>query len=190
MKDTQLSSLLNPIVEQFGLELEDLTVTPAGKRRLLRVTVDGDGPQGRGPSLDDIAEATKAISVALDDSTVVGNSPYTLEVSSRGISRPLTAPRHFRRNAGRLVQVHLADGSTVTGRIGSADDDGVELDVDGSPRRLAYDEIGKAVVQVEFNRPKATDDETDADDEDVADDDADDDDNVADDDNDENEEEV
>lgn len=84
MKDSQLVTLLTPVVEQFGLELEDVTVTPAGKRRLLRVTVDGDGPRGRGPSLDDIAEATKAISVALDDSAVVGNSPYTLEVSSRG----------------------------------------------------------------------------------------------------------
>ena len=83
MRDSQLTSLLTPIVEQFGLELEDVTVAPAGKRRLLRVTVDGDGPKGRGPSLDDIAEATKAISVALDGSSAVGNSPYTLEVSSR-----------------------------------------------------------------------------------------------------------
>lgn len=158
MKDSQLSSLLTPILEQFGLELEDLTVTPAGKRRLLRVTVDGDGPKGRGPSLDDIAEATKAISVALDGSSVVGNSPYTLEVSSRGISRPLTAPRHFRRNTGRLLQANLSDGSTLIGRITAADECGVELDVDGSTRRLAYDEIGKAVVQVEFNRPAAAED--------------------------------
>jgi ribosome maturation factor RimP len=162
MKDSQLASLLTPIVEQFGLELEDVTVTPAGKRRLLRVTVDGDGPKGRGPSLDDIAEATKAISVALDASSAVGNSPYTLEVSSRGISRPLTAPRHFRRNLGRLVLVNLSDGSAVTGRISTAEDEGIELDVDGTPRRLGYDEIGKAVVQVEFNRPKGVaDDEAD-----------------------------
>lgn len=99
--------------------------------------------------------------MALDGSTVLGNSPYTLEVSSRGISRPLTAPRHFRRNTGRLVQVNLGDGSAMTGRITGADDDGVDLDVDGSVRRLAYDEIGKAVVQVEFNRPAAAEEEQD-----------------------------
>lgn len=154
MKDSQLSSLLIPILEPFGLELEDVVVTPAGKRRLLRVTVDGDGPKGRGPSLDDIAEATKAISVALDGANAVGNNPYTLEVSSRGISRPLTAARHWRRNQGRLVSVHLSDGSSVTGRIETSDEDGVELEVDDSVRRIGYAEIGKAVVQVEFNRPK------------------------------------
>lgn len=154
MKDSQLSSSLTPILEQFGLELEDVTVTPAGKRRLLRVTVDGDGPRGRGPSLDDIAEATKAISVALDTSDAVGSSPYTLEVSTRGISKPLTAPRHWRRNQGRLVAVHLVDGTSVTGRIGSSDDDGVDLEVDETVRRIPYAEVGKAVVQVEFNRPK------------------------------------
>lgn len=163
MKDSQLSSLLTPILEQFDLELEDVAVTPAGKRRLLRVTVDGDGPRGRGPSLDDIAEATKAISVALDSSTAVGNSPYTLEVSSRGISRPLVEPRHWRRSAGRLVQAKLVDGSVVTGRIGGSDDDGVSLEIDGSERRLGYAEIGKAVVQVEFTRPKGDADQGDVD---------------------------
>lgn len=164
MKDSQLRSLLTPILEQLGLELEEIDVRPAGKRRLLRVVVDGDGPAGRGPLLDDIAEATKAISLALDTSDVVGNSPYTLEVSSRGISRPLTAPRHWRRNAGRLVQVTLTDGSAVSGRIASADDDVVRLDVEGAERQIAYGDVARAIVQVEFNRPAAgdEDDELDA----------------------------
>ena len=155
MKDSQLNALLTPILAQFDLELEEIDVLPAGKRRLLRVIVDGDGPEGRGPLLDDIAEATKEISTVLDSADVAGNSPYTLEVSSRGISRPLTAPRHWRRNQGRLVAVSLADGSSVTGRIGACDEEAVELDVDGTRRRIAYGELGKAVVQVEFNRPKA-----------------------------------
>jgi ribosome maturation factor RimP len=153
MKDSQLNALLTPILAQFDLELEEIDVLPAGKRRLLRVIVDGDGPAGRGPLLDDIAEATKAISAVLDSADATGNSPYTLEVSSRGISRPLTAPRHWRRNQGRLVTVSLVDGSSVTGRIGVWDEEEVELDVDGTGRRIAYGDIGKAVVQVEFNRP-------------------------------------
>ena len=111
MKDNQLSSLLTPILAHFSLELEDIDVMPAGKRRLLRVVVDGDGPDGRGPLLDDIAEATRAISAFLDTSDVVGSSAYTLEVSSRGINRPLTDARHWRRNRGRLVKADLSDGS-------------------------------------------------------------------------------
>jgi ribosome maturation factor RimP len=166
MKDSQLSTLLTPILEHFGLELEDIDVMPAGKRRLLRVVVDGDGPEGRGPLLDDIAEATKAISAFLDTSDVVGSAAYTLEVSSRGINRPLTAERHWRRNRERLVKADLADGSSVTGRIGACDDEGVDLDIEGTERRIAYADVAKAIVQVEFNRPKA-DAAGDADDEDL-----------------------
>jgi ribosome maturation factor RimP len=166
MKDSQLSSLLTPILAHYSLELEEIDVMPAGKRRLLRVVVDGDGPEGRGPLLDDIAEATKAISAFLDTSDVVGSSAYTLEVSSRGINRPLTAPRHWRRNRDRLVEAVLRDGTSVSGRIGDCDDEGVELEIDGTERRIAYEDVAKAIVQVEFNRPKA-DAEGDADDEDL-----------------------
>lgn len=155
MTDSQLAALLAPILARHALDLEGVDVLPAGKRRLVRVVVDGDGPDGRGPLLDDIAEATKAISAALDGADLVGTGPYTLEVSSRGVGRPLTEPRHWRRNRGRLVAADLADGAAVTGRISSCDDTGVDLDVDGIQRRIAYAEIGRAVVQVEFNRPSA-----------------------------------
>jgi ribosome maturation factor RimP len=158
MRESQLSSLLTPILERYALELEEIDVLPAGRRRLVRVVVDGDGPAGRGPLLDDIAEATKAISSALDSTDLVGNAPYTLEVSTRGLSRPLTAPRQWRRNRGRLVAADLRDGSSVTGRISSSDSESVELDVAGSARRLQYEEVAKAIVQVEFNRPGPTED--------------------------------
>src|SRR5215218_62951 len=105
MRESQIADLLRPVLAEFDLELEAVEVIPAGKRRLLRIVVDGDGPEGRGPLLDDIAEATKALSLALDESEAVGASPYTLEVSSRGVSRPLELPRHWRRNVGRMVSV-------------------------------------------------------------------------------------
>ena len=102
---SQLPGVLTPILAQFDLELEAVEVIPAGKRQLLRVVVDGDGPDGTGPLLDDLAEASKALSAALDSSDAVGSAAYTLEVSTRGIGRPLDAPRHWRRNRGRLVAV-------------------------------------------------------------------------------------
>lgn len=160
MKDSQLTALVTPILEEFGLELEEIVVLPAGKRRLVRVVVDGDGPQGRGPLLDDIAEATKGISAALDSQDVAGAGPYTLEVSSRGIGRPLTAPRHWRRNTDRLVRAQLGDGSVLTGRVGASDERGVDLDVDGALRRITYDDVSKATVQVEFNRSGAAPEES------------------------------
>jgi ribosome maturation factor RimP len=98
------------------------------------------------------------VSGLLDDSDLMGESTYTLEVTSRGVDRPLTEPRHWRRNRDRLVKVSLRDGTQLTGRVTDSDDTGVTLDVDGSARRLAYDAVGKALVQVEFNRRRTEED--------------------------------
>jgi ribosome maturation factor RimP len=132
----------------MGLDVEAVEVTPAGKRRVLRVAVDKDG----GVTLDDVADATREVSRVLDESDVMGEMPYTLEVTSRGVDRPLTLPRHWRRNSDRLVKATLADGTTVTGRITDSSEDSVTLDVSGETHVVAYADVAKAFVQVEFNR--------------------------------------
>ncbi len=152
MKERAIGELVTPIAEGRGLEVDRIEAMRAGKRVLLRITLDGDGPKGLGPSLDDISAATRAISEALDASDVTGQRPYTLEVSSRGVSTPLTEPKHFRRNRTRLVALTLESGESIRGRILSADDV-LELDVDDVSRTVEFSEIAKAVVQVEFNRP-------------------------------------
>jgi ribosome maturation factor RimP len=154
-----LEDFLRPIVEQFGCDLEAADVTPGGGRgRMLRVLVDRAG----GISLDDIAEVTRAVSKALDTDDVMGDGAYMLEVSSPGVDRPLTLPRHWRRNVKRLVAVTLNTGGKVTGRIKSASDEAAELDVDGAVQTVAYADVEKAKIQIEFNRA-AGDDEPAAD---------------------------
>jgi ribosome maturation factor RimP len=143
-----LMKLLEPVVSAEGLDLEDITVTQAGKRRLLRVIVDRDG----GVSLDDVADVSQAVSAALDDDDAMGQGAYTLEVSSPGVDRPLTEPRHWRRAAKRLVKAEMRDGTVVEGRILGADESGVDLDVAGSARRLDYKDLARGRVQVEFRR--------------------------------------
>ena len=137
----------------LGLDVEAVELTPAGKRRILRIAVDGDD----GVTLDDVADATRTVSRVLDESDVMGEQPYTLEVTSRGVDRPLTLPRHWRRNRGRLVKVTMKDGQTVTGRIVDSSEDAATVDVDGARREIAYAEVVKALVQVEFNRKARSD---------------------------------
>ena len=132
----------------MGLDVEAVELTPAGKRRVLRVAIDQDG----GVTLDDVADATREIDRVLEESDVMGEMPYTLEVTSRGVDRPLTLPRHWRRNHDRLVKATTSDGTDVTGRITSSDDTSVTLDVDGEQHEIAYADIAKALVQIEFNR--------------------------------------
>ena len=140
----------------LGLDVEAVELTPAGKRRILRIAVDGDD----GVTLDDVAVATRAVSQVLDDSDVMGEQPYTLEVTSRGVDRPLTLPRHWRRNASRLVKVTTTDGETVTGRIVASGEDAATLEVDGSHHDVAFADVAKALVQVEFNRKTPDPEET------------------------------
>lgn len=148
-------ALLGPL-GALGLDVEAVELSAAGKRRVLRVAVDKDG----GVTLDDVAEATRAVDDVLESSDVMGEQPYLLEVTSRGVDRPLTLPRHWRRNAGRLVKVTLVEGGQVTGRIGASDDTSVTLEVDGTDHQVVYTDVAKALVQVEFNR-KANDEDGD-----------------------------
>jgi len=146
--------LVDPL-RALGLDIEAVEITPAGNRRVLRIAVDKDG----GVTLDHVADATREVNQVLDGSDVMGEQPYTLEVTSRGVDRPLTLPRHWRRNEGRLVKVTLADGDGVTGRIVASGDDAATLEVDGDRRDVAYADVAKALVQVEFNRAAAEGDE-------------------------------
>jgi ribosome maturation factor RimP len=150
MADTRdrLAAALTGPIGLLGLDLEAVDLTSAGKRRILRVAIDKDG----GVTMDDIADATREVSRVLDDSDLMGRQAYTLEVSSPGVDRPLTLPRHWRRNTGRLVKVALAEGEPMTGRITQTDDDGAVLDVEGAERRLEYAEVKKAKVQIEFKK--------------------------------------
>lgn len=147
----RVEQALMPVVAAEGFDLEAVEVQPAGRRRLVRVLVDRDG----GVTLDHIASLTSVLSAALDDTNAMGEQPYVLEVSSPGVGRPLTLPRHWRRNARRLARVSLADGSEVTGRISSSDDAGVTLDEVADhpePLVLPYSEVSEAHVEVEFTR--------------------------------------
>ncbi len=148
------AELVDPLAAQ-GLDVESVEVTPAGKRRVLRVAVDKDG----GVTLDEVAAATREVSRVLDDSDVMGQQPYTLEVTSRGVDRPLTLPRHWRRNLDRRVLVTFDDGTTAEGRIVATTDEGATLDVAGTQHEVVFSQVQKAMVQIEFNRKKTTKDD-------------------------------
>jgi ribosome maturation factor RimP len=154
----QLESTVAGAVRDTGLELEELNVAPAGRRRLVRVVVDT--PDGGPLDLDAVADVSRAVSAALDSAArqwadeLLGRA-YTLEVSSPGLDRPLTRPRHWRRAHLRLVKARTTGGAELLGRVGAADEHGVVMLVDGAPRRLEFATIDHAVVQVEFAEPPA-----------------------------------
>ncbi|SFE75106.1 ribosome maturation factor RimP [Blastococcus tunisiensis] len=164
----RLAGWIEPVVGAAGYDLEELVVTPAGRRSIVRVVVDRD----QGVTLDDIAEVSHAVSEVLDrNDDGMGRTPYVLEVTSPGVDRPLTQERHWRRNTGRLVTVAVGPAGhaqEVTGRITAVDGTGVTLavEVPGKPgakrkapvpREVPWAELGNGRVQVEFGRSGAGD---------------------------------
>jgi ribosome maturation factor RimP len=150
----RLSDVLTPVIEQAGFDLEDISVIGAGRRSVVRVVVDADD----GVDLDAVALVSRAVSDVLDDDAAADLIPgaYQLEVTSPGVDRPLTVPRHWRRAIDRLVTVDVG-GAMLTGRVLSADTEGVVLAVDGADRPLAWAELGPGRVQIEFSRDSGGD---------------------------------
>jgi ribosome maturation factor RimP len=150
--------VVEPVALDAGYDLEELSVVRMGRRYVVRVTVDRDG----GVGLDAVADLSRDISQRLDATEAADGEfiagEYRLEVSSPGTGRPLTEPRHWRRNIGRLVTVRIA-GAPVTGRIVAADEDGATLSVDGAGASYPYADLGRGRIEVEFGRLDDVDDD-------------------------------
>ncbi|GIJ69428.1 ribosome maturation factor RimP [Virgisporangium ochraceum] len=154
----RVREVIEPVVTGAGYDLDGLSLSRAGRRHLVRLTVDRDG----GVNLDAVADVSRLVSAALDAAEAGGEvlfaGEYELQVSSPGVDRPLTLPRHWRRNVGRLVQVRAGDRQ-LTGRVMKADDDGVVLSVDGTDHELAYGDLGSGKIQLEFSRVEEVSDD-------------------------------
>ncbi|MFD3314062.1 ribosome maturation factor RimP [Streptomyces sp. NPDC058694] len=158
----RLRELLEPLVSSQGLDLEEIEVDSVGRKRVLRVVVDSD----EGADLDAIADVSRALSAKLDETDAMGQGEYTLEVGTPGAERELREHRHYVRATDRLVRFQLTSGDELLARILTVDEDGIDLEVPGvkgrkaTARRIAFADIDRARVQVEFNR-KADENDTD-----------------------------
>ncbi len=140
----QVQAVITPAIESLGFYVEDITITSAGKRSMLTVIVDGDTHL----SLDQVTVATKAISEIVENLPTLGNNPFTLEVTSPGLDRPLTKPRHWRKNQERLIKIVLNDGKEINGRIKDSTESAVTVD----DKTINFADIKRATLEVEFKK--------------------------------------
>jgi ribosome maturation factor RimP len=138
----EISAAIRPIIEASGNYLEELTITTAGKVKILTVIVDSDTHL----NLDQITAVTKEISEVIEALEELGENAFTLEVTSPGIDRPLTKPRHWRKNFDRLVKVNMTSGKDIEGRIGEA----TETTVLVGDQKVSFEDIKRAVLEIEF----------------------------------------
>jgi ribosome maturation factor RimP len=144
-----LIELLGPVITKAGFVLEEITVTPVGKRRLVAVVIDREESN---PSLDEVTVVSKEVSVILDNYSQMGEMPFTLEVTTPGIDKPLVLPRHWKKNIGRLVKITPKQGEKYVARIKGFSDDQVTLELKNEILVLSLNDVAKAQIEVEFNR--------------------------------------
>jgi ribosome maturation factor RimP len=138
----EISAAIRPIIEATGNYLEELTITSAGKVKILTVIVDSDAHL----NLDQVTAVTKEISLVIEELPVLGDTAFTLEVTSPGLDRPLTKPRHWRKNLDRLVKITMTSGQLIEGRIGAATETSVLVD----ENTVSFEDIKRAVLEIEF----------------------------------------
>jgi ribosome maturation factor RimP len=146
-----IEQALTPVVIDAGFFLEEVTLTTAGNRRLVICIVDGE----KSLNMDEVTLISREISNLLEEAPFMGETPFTLEVTSPGVDRPLTLPRHWRKNVTRLVRITQTNGEVVTGRITSSDENAVTLAIEGKVSKevvVVFADVKKAIVEIEFNR--------------------------------------
>ncbi|CAB4582073.1 unannotated protein [freshwater metagenome] len=146
-----IEQALTPVVIDAGFFLEEVTLTTAGNRRLVTCIVDGE----KSLNMDEVTLISREISNLLEEAPFMGETPFTLEVTSPGVDRPLTLPRHWRKNVTRLVRITQTNGEVVTGRITSSDENAVTLAIEGKVSKevvVVFADVKKAIVEIEFNR--------------------------------------
>jgi len=144
-----LIELIGPVITKAGFVLEEITVTPVGKRRLVVVVIDREESN---PSLDEVTVVSKEVSAILDNYSQMGEVPFTLEVTTPGIDKPLVMPRHWKKNIGRLVKITPKQGEKYVARIKGYADDQVTLELKNEILILTLSDVAKAQIEVEFNR--------------------------------------
>jgi ribosome maturation factor RimP len=141
-----IKQAITPIIEGSGNFLEEVTLL-GGSPKTLTVVIDSEAHL----NLDQVTIVTKAISDILENLPELGSTPFTLEVTSPGIERPLTLPRHWKKNHGRLVEITLNEGSIIKGRIGELTNTAVTIDGD----EVEFSTVNRALIEIEFKSLKA-----------------------------------
>jgi ribosome maturation factor RimP len=148
----KITELVQPVVESAGFFLEDVHVLSPGNHRIITCIVDGQTPL----NLDQVTSVSRNISELLDTAEFLGETAFTLEVTSPGVDRPLTLARHWQKNINRLVRVVHLDGSVTAGRITSAESTHAILveDIKGKSKEhtVVFADVKRATVEIEFNR--------------------------------------
>jgi ribosome maturation factor RimP len=143
MTKEELTALIEPAIERLGYELSDLELKVGGQEGMMRIFID----KPEGIDLEDCENVSRQIGAMLDvEDPLPGD--YALEVSSPGLDRKLTKSAHFQRFMGEDVRIKLRfplqGRRNFRGTLRSADEENIEVEVDGESHSLPMATIESA----------------------------------------------
>lgn len=147
----ETSKMAAKVAESIGVELVDVEIFRAGKRRVLRIYIG----HRDGVTVDQCAKVSRELGTLLDADNVMQDENYILEVSSPGLDRPFKTLKDYRRNVGRFVRATLREPleglgnkRLVVGKLADVGETSITVDADGTARSIPLDLILQAKVDV------------------------------------------
>lgn len=146
-----ITDLATKIAAANGLDLVDVEIFRAGKRRVLRIYIGKKG----GISVEDCAKMSRDLGTLLDADNVMQDENYTLEVSSPGLDRPFKTLKDYERNVGNLVRVSTSEPiegkRLVVGKLEAVNADAITVDANGKARSIPLDLIMQAKIEIKLS---------------------------------------
>jgi len=144
----RVRALADPILLNEGMDLVDTEYRRESKGWVLRLTLDKEG----GVTLDDCTRVSHEVGRSLDVEDFI-QTPYTLEVSSPGLTRPLKTEKDFMKYRHRLIKVKTVDSienrRQFKGRLLGVSENQIEIEVEGGVFQIPLSNVAKANLEVD-----------------------------------------
>ncbi|BCS86805.1 ribosome maturation factor RimP [Pseudodesulfovibrio sediminis] len=147
--EEMLTDIIRPEIENLGLIFWGLSSPPSGKKRVVRIYIDGED----GVHIDQCAHVSRQVGLMLEVEDVIPGA-FTLEVSSPGLERRFFTPEQMVGYIGRTIKVTLvdpvADRRKLKGELVAVKGDTITMTVDEETMDIDWLSIKKARLIHEF----------------------------------------
>lgn len=146
----RVSELAQPLCEEAGVSLWDVTFEKEGRDMVLTVLID----RPEGIFIEDCEHVSRSLDPLLDAAEFQDLPSYTLTVSSAGLERVLRRAEHFVWAEGKTVDLtfyRALDGqNTVSGILCGRTEDEIVLETGGERRAFPNSDVAQVRLHFEF----------------------------------------
>jgi ribosome maturation factor RimP len=146
----RVSAIADPILSNEGMELVEIEYRRESKGWVIRLYIDKEG----GVTLDDCTRISQEVGRSLDVEDFI-STPYTLEVSSPGLARPLKKEKDFMKYRNHMIKVKTIDPienrRQFKGKLLGITENRIEIAMDGGVFQILLSNVAKANLEIDWD---------------------------------------